>query len=252
MLAEFTKMSQTQSSIGKHPLLNFTNSLFVLWCSGCIPIITLHLFTKLDASLIQRRKDILSEIKSNQRVAGRLTFDLLTQRSIFGFLSPFIFWIWSKKHNHCKDLEILHWQKCSVLESYWPWPSTNWPLSVWKYSFYENIQLPICCTSRQTELRNNWNMSKKRALHIDGRLRGDNNGFRTEMTSALHEVIWKMMNLIPRQCERKTIIGEPSSTGNLNKVVIHSLSTRYFVNTPLILNGGSISFPFCRKPIFCK
>ena len=33
----------------------------------------------------------------------------------------------------------------------------------------------------------------------------------------------KMMNLIPRQCEMKTIIEEPSSTGNLNKVVIHSL-----------------------------
>ena len=48
----------------------------------------------------------------------------------------------------------------------------------------------------------------------------------------------------------KTIIEEPSSTGNLNKVVTHSLSTCYFVNTPLVLNGGSISFPFCRKPVF--
>ena len=36
-------------------------------------------------------------------------------------------------------------------------------------------------------------------------------GYRTEMTSALHEV--------------------PSSTGNLIKVVIHSLFTCYFVNT---------------------
>ena len=59
-----------------------------------------------------------------------------------------------------------------------------------------------------------------------------------------------MMNLISRQCEIKTIIEEPSSTGNLNKVVIHSLSTCYFVNTPLMLNGGSISFPFCQKPVF--
>ena len=72
------------------------------------------------------------------------------------------------------------------------------------------------------------------------------------MTSALHEVIWKMMNLLPRQCEMKTIIEEPSSTGNLNKAVIHSLSTCYFVNTPLMLNGGSISLPFCRKPVFCE
>ena len=50
----------------------------------------------------------------------------------------------------------------------------------------------------------------------------------------------------------KTIIEEPSSMGNLNKVVIHCLSTCYFVNTPLMLNGGSISFPFCRKPVFCE
>ena len=60
------------------------------------------------------------------------------------------------------------------------------------------------------------------------------------------------MNLIPWQCEMKTIIEEPSSTGNLNKVVIRSLSMCYFVNTPLMLNGESISFPFCLKPIFCE
>ena len=95
-------------------------------------------------------------------------------------------------------------------------------------------------------------MSKKRALHIDDRLRRDNNWVRTEMTSALHEVIWKMINPLHRQCEMKTIIEEPSSTGNLNKVVIHSLSTCYFVNTPLMLNDGSISLQFCRKPVFCE
>ena len=50
----------------------------------------------------------------------------------------------------------------------------------------------------------------------------------------------------------KTMIEEPSSTGNLNKEVIHCLSTCYFVNTPFMLNGGSISFPFCRKPLFCE
>ena len=95
-------------------------------------------------------------------------------------------------------------------------------------------------------------MSSKRTLHIDDRLRGDNNRVRMEMTSALHEVTRKMMNVIPRQCEMKTIIEEPSSTGNLNQVVIHSLSTCYFENTPLMLNGGSISLPFCRKPVFCE
>ena len=43
----------------------------------------------------------------------------------------------------------------------------------------------------------------------------------------------------------KTIIEEPSSTGNLNKVVIHSQLTCYFVNTPHMLNGGSVPLPFC-------
>ena len=50
----------------------------------------------------------------------------------------------------------------------------------------------------------------------------------------------------------KTIIEEPSSKGNLNEVVIHSLSTCSFPNTPLMLNGGSISLPFCRKLVFCE
>ena len=60
---------------------------------------------------------------------------------------------------------------------------------------------------------------------------GTTTGLETEMTWTLHEVVWKMRNLIPRQCEMKTIIEEPSSTGYLNKV-IHSLFTCYFVNTP--------------------
>ena len=59
-----------------------------------------------------------------------------------------------------------------------------------------------------------------------------------------------MMNLIPRPCEMKTIIEEPSSAENLNKVVIHSLFTCYFVNTPNMPNGVSIPLPFCRKPVF--
>ena len=42
----------------------------------------------------------------------------------------------------------------------------------------------------------------------------------------------------------KIIIEEPSSTGKLNKVVIHSLFTCYSVNTPHMLNGGSKPLPF--------
>ena len=84
------------------------------------------------------------------------------------------------------------------------------------------------------------------------RLRWANHGVRTEMTSAIHDIVCKMMNLMPRQCEMKTIIEEPSSTRNLNEVLIHSLFSCYFVNTPNMLNGGSIPLPSCRKPVFCE
>ena len=80
----------------------------------------------------------------------------------------------------------------------------------------------------------------------------DNNGVRTEMTSAWDKNFCKMMNLIPRQCEMKTIIEEPASTGKLHKEVIRSLFTCYFVNTPLLLGGGSRPVPFCRKPVLCE
>ena len=60
------------------------------------------------------------------------------------------------------------------------------------------------------------------------------------------------MNLIPRQCGMKTIIDDPSSTGNLNKIVIHSLFKCNFVNTHHMLNDGSVPLPFCRNPLFCE
>ena len=121
-------------------------------------------------------------------------------------------------------------------------------------SFYDNVHvpIPICCTTRQTEFTEQLEHVLERAVFIDDRLRGDNNGVRTEMTSALHQVVWKIMNLIHWQCEMKTLIEEPSSTGNLNKVVIHSLFTCYFVNTPHMLNGGSKPLLFRRKPVFCE
>ena len=60
-----------------------------------------------------------------------------------------------------------------------------------------------------------------------------------------------MMNLIPQQCEMEAIIEELSSTGNFNEVVIHSLFICYFINTPHMLNGGSIPLPFCQNPVLC-
>ena len=91
----------------------------------------------------KRRKDILSEIKCNQRVAGRLTFDLLTQRSIFGFHFPFSFEYevgslliakmqryCTGKHAPCLSHSDLNLNKLHV--------------SVWRYSFYGNVPIPIC------------------------------------------------------------------------------------------------------------
>ena len=48
----------------------------------------------------------------------------------------------------------------------------------------------------------------------------------------------------------KTIIKRPSSTGNSNKVVIHSLFTCHFVNTPHKLNGGYMPLLFVGNPYF--
>ena len=156
ILAEFSKMTKTQSSIGKHPLLNLTNNLFVLWSPGCFPIIILHVFSKFDASVIQRGKDILSKIKCNEKVAGSLTFWLKDQYlASFSRLSF---------ENEVRSLII------AKIQTYWtgknaPFLSQsdldlkNWHVSVWKYSFYDNVPIPICCTTRQTELRNNRNMS---------------------------------------------------------------------------------------------
>ena len=121
MLHNSPKMAKTQSPIWQCLLLTLINNLFVLWRSERLSIIILHLFTKSDVSVIKMRKDLLSEIRCNQKVTGRFTFDLYTQNSIYDFHFPFIVWIWSKKPDHCKDSELLHGQKCSVYESLWPW-----------------------------------------------------------------------------------------------------------------------------------
>ena len=52
--------------------------------SECRRIIIINLYANSEVTVIKTRKDILSEIKCNKKVAGRLTFDLLTQRSLFG------------------------------------------------------------------------------------------------------------------------------------------------------------------------
>ena len=81
MHAQICKRALTQSSIGKHALLTLTKNRLVVRCSEFLPIIILHILTKSEVSVIQRRKDILSEIKCSQKVVGRLTFDLLTHKS---------------------------------------------------------------------------------------------------------------------------------------------------------------------------
>ena len=75
------KWQRHRTLIGKHSLLTLTYNIniFVIWRSMCFRIIIHRLFTEWDASVIKRRKDILSEIKCNQRVAGRLDFWLKDQ-----------------------------------------------------------------------------------------------------------------------------------------------------------------------------
>ena len=51
----------------------------------------------------------------------------------------------------------------------------------------------------------------------------------------------------------KTIIEEPSSTGNLNKQSSYSFSVHMlFLNTPNMLTGGFMELIFCRKTVFCE
>ena len=52
MLVEFTKNDKDRELYRKaFFLLTLTNNIFVLRCSVCFPVIILHLFSKLDASL---------------------------------------------------------------------------------------------------------------------------------------------------------------------------------------------------------
>ena len=74
MLAELTKIAKSHVSIEKHALLTLNNNLFDLLYSECLSFIILQIFTKSEVSVSKRQKDILSETKCNQKVAGMLTF----------------------------------------------------------------------------------------------------------------------------------------------------------------------------------
>ena len=75
---------------------------FVLKLSGYVSFIILNLFTQKEEKLTKMCSDILSENKYTQKVAGRLTFDLLTQSLSFSSRCSSIVGIWSKKSLHWK------------------------------------------------------------------------------------------------------------------------------------------------------
>ena len=62
------------------------------------------------------------------------------------------------------------------------------------------------------------------------------------------------MNLIHLQCEMNASIEKPFSTGNFNKVVVHSLFTfmLFCKHTPNAKRWAYTIGFFCLKPVFCK
>ena len=75
---------------------------FVLKLSGHVSFIILNLCIEKEEELTKMCSDTLSESKCTQKVAGRLTFDLLTQSSICHSRYSSIVGIWSKKSLHWK------------------------------------------------------------------------------------------------------------------------------------------------------
>ena len=145
-------MAKTQSSIRKHLLLTLTNNIFVLCCSECLHHPSSFYKVGITCICDLWSKYILSEIKWNQNVAGRLTVDPLTQRSICGFLFSLVRNITlvnmfrlrvtmalplAKLTSFCRQVILLWYTKCIN--------KTN----------HHVVPILICFTTRQTILRNN-------------------------------------------------------------------------------------------------
>ena len=82
MLVQFTKNGKYTKLYRKASVIGLDEKPF---CPLMFLVFSNHhpsSFNKVWSFVMKRRKDILSEIKCNLKVTGRLTFDLLTQRSI--------------------------------------------------------------------------------------------------------------------------------------------------------------------------
>ena len=246
MLAQFTENGIDT----KHALLTLIKNLLVFWCSECLQITILHVFFfKIEVSVIKKRRDTLSDIKCNQKVAGRFTFDLFTQKSLCGFLFPLIFWTWSKKLKNYRDLELEHWEKMVHL-----WVIVT--LSLAKFTCF-SIQVFLLWYYTNTILlyiRTDW-ITKQLEHDLE-------KGFehRLEITRGQQRVYnrndvrftWSRLKnycIFPLQYDFKRIDEKPSSKENLNEGSTYSLLICYFVNLPHIRNVGLYHFiPGVGKP----
>ena len=109
--------------------------------------VPLHLLTKSEVSVIERRKDILSEIKCNQSATGRLTIDLFTKNRYIHVASFFRF----SFEYEVRCLKLHRFRVITLAKMFRLWVT----LTLEKLTcFYASIPLvniipiPIGCTTR--------------------------------------------------------------------------------------------------------
>ena len=101
-LAQNTKIGKVIKRFRTATFTDLDQWQFVLKLLGHLSFIFLDLCTNWEETLTEKYQDILSDNKCNQKVAGRLTFDLLTRKSTCSSLFSPSVGIWSKKSLHWK------------------------------------------------------------------------------------------------------------------------------------------------------
>ena len=101
-LAQYTKIGKVIKRFRTAAFTDLDQWQFVLKLSGHVSCIILNLCAKWE-ELTKMCSDIMSENKCTQKVASRLTFDLLTQSSTCSSRFSSIVRIWSKTPLHWKN-----------------------------------------------------------------------------------------------------------------------------------------------------
>ena len=101
-LSKYNKISNVIKRFRTAAFTNLDQWQFVLKLYGHVSVIIQNLCPKYKVKLTKMCSDILSENKCTQKVAGRLTFELLTQSSTCSSRFSSIVGIWSKKSLHWK------------------------------------------------------------------------------------------------------------------------------------------------------